>query len=75
LEYDLNGNLTNDCTNTYEWDAANRLTAVNETGGLRSEFAYDGQGRRVRITEKSGGAVTSVKNLIWEGMEIVEARD
>ncbi len=75
LKYDLNGSGTNDGTFTYEWDAAYRLTAVNEPGGLRSEFAYDGLGRRVRITEKSSGTVTSVKNLIWDGMTIREERN
>jgi RHS repeat-associated protein len=75
LQYDLNGNLVNDGTMTYEWDAANRLTAVNEPGGGRSEFAYDGLGRRVRITEKANGTVTSVKNLIWDGTQIAEARN
>jgi RHS repeat-associated protein len=75
FSYDLNGNMLSDGVYTYEWDAANRLTAVNEPGGLRSEFKYDGQGRRVCITEKNGGTVTGVKNLIWNGMTIAEARD
>ena len=75
LQYDPDGNLTSDGTNSYEWDAANRLTAVNEPGKLRSEFAYDGLGRRVRITEKSNGIASSVKNLIWDGMQIAEARN
>ncbi len=47
LTYDPDGNLLNDGTQTYEWDAANRLTAVNEPGNLRSEFTYDGLSRRV----------------------------
>lgn len=33
---------------TYEWDAANRLVAVNESATLRSEFSYDGLDRRVK---------------------------
>jgi RHS repeat-associated protein len=76
LTYDLNGNLTNDSTNTYGWDAANRLTAVDYPGGAYSTFAYDGQGRRVQIIETgSGGSVTSTKNLIWEGMNISEEKN
>jgi RHS repeat-associated protein len=52
--YDLNGNLTADSGHTYEWDAANRLTAINYTGkNSRSEFTYDGLNRRVKIVEKS----------------------
>ncbi len=42
--FDANGNLTNDGTNTYSWDARNRLTAI--TGGVTAGFAYDGLGRR-----------------------------
>ncbi len=75
LTYDPDGNLLNDGTQTYEWDAANRLTAVNEPGNLRSEFTYDGLSRRVKIVEKSNGAVTSTKNLLWCGTEICEERD
>ncbi len=75
LTYDPDGNLLNDGTQTYEWDAANRLTAVNEAGNLRSEFTYDGLSRRVKIIEKSNGAVTSTKNLLWCGTEICEERD
>ncbi len=47
ITYDANGNMTYDGLNqTYEWDAANRLIAINylDTGN-RTEFAYDGLGR------------------------------
>ena len=38
---------------TFEWDAANRLSAINyQDSGNRTEFAHDGLGRRMRITEK-----------------------
>ena len=50
--YDANGNLQSDGVNTYEWDAANRLTAVDEPGNRRSQFTYDGLGRRAR--ERTG---------------------
>lgn len=75
IQYDLNGSGTNDGTRTYTWDAANRLIAINEPGGLRSQFAYDGMGRRVQIIESSSGTVTSTKNLIWDGMRIREERN
>jgi RHS repeat-associated protein len=42
--FDSNGNLTNDGTNTYTWDARNRLTAIS--GGVSASFTYDGLGRR-----------------------------
>jgi RHS repeat-associated protein len=42
--FDANGNLTNDGTNTYTWDARNRLTGIS--GGVTASFVYDGLGRR-----------------------------
>jgi RHS repeat-associated protein len=56
-----------------EWDAENRLLAVNQ-GTLRSEFTYDGQSRRVRIVEKSGVTVTSDRRFLWCASEICEER-
>ena len=45
---------------TYEWDAANRLVAINYTDTRnRTAFAYDGLGHRVKITEYGPG-VTAV---------------
>ena len=59
---------------TYEWDAENRLVAVNK-GTNRSEFTYDGFGRSVRIVEKTNGSVTSNQSYLWTGLEIGERRD
>ncbi len=59
---------------TYEWDAEDRLLAINQ-GVNRSEFTYDGQGRRVRITEKTNGTVTSTHSYLWDGLQIRERRD
>ena len=42
--FDSNGNLTNDGTNTYAWDARNRLTSIS--GGVSASFGYDGLNRR-----------------------------
>ena len=56
ITYDANGNMLYDGANkTFEWDLANRMAAINylDTGG-RTEFAYDGLGRRVKITEYTG---------------------
>ncbi len=64
LLYDLNGNLTNDGSKTYEWDAANRLIAINN-GTNRSEFTYNGLSQRTRIVERDSGSITSTKQLIW----------
>ena len=76
LTYDANGNLTNDSTFQYEWDAANRMTAVDYPSGARSLIVYDGQGRRVRISEIGpSGVITSTKNLVWEGMRVSEEKN
>ncbi len=74
FQYDADGNLLNDGTRTYEWDAANRLTAVN-IGTQRSEFGYDVFGRRVLITEKTNGTVTSSHHFIWVGNQMLEETD
>jgi RHS repeat-associated protein len=71
--YDANGNLTGDGTRTFEWDAENRLVAVN-IGTHRSEFAYDGLDRRVRIVEKENGSTVRDANLFWDDVEIIEER-
>jgi RHS repeat-associated protein len=67
LTYDLNGNVTdNGAGQTYQWDAANRLTRITYTSGARTEFTYNGLGQRVKIVEKnSGGSTTSEKRFIW----------
>jgi YD repeat-containing protein len=46
--YDANGNLTNDGTNTYTWDARNHLTAI--AGSSSATFAYDPLRRRDQKT-------------------------
>jgi len=78
LTFDLNGNQnsvgTPTSTNSYEWDAADRLVAMN-IGLNRSEFSYDGLGRRVRIVEKTNGVVQSDKRFLWCSFELCEERD
>lgn len=59
---------------TYEWDAENRLIAINQ-GANRSEFGYDGWDRRVQTIEKSDGSLVSSKVYRWTGVNIRECRD
>ncbi|MDR3615618.1 MAG: RHS repeat-associated core domain-containing protein, partial [Candidatus Obscuribacterales bacterium] len=67
LTYDLNGNMTSDGTNTYSWDAENRLIQTNYPGsGNNSNFVYDGVGHLIKITEILAGSVLSAKLLIWQ---------
>ena len=82
--YDANGNLVASvngaATTSYEWDAADRLVAVEKrtdlTPGTRSEFSYDGAGRRVKIVEKNdSGTITSTKQLVWDEDRICQERN
>ncbi|MEZ5400772.1 MAG: RHS repeat-associated core domain-containing protein [Bryobacteraceae bacterium] len=69
--YDSNGNLASDGLRAYEWDARNRLVAI-ERGGRRSEFRYDAFDRRIRIIEKDGGNVIDDTELVWCGGAVCE---
>jgi len=68
LTYDLNGNLTGDGTNTYSWDARDRLTAIS--GGIAASFHYDAQGRRTSKT--ISGAQTG---FAYDGLTPVQELD
>ena len=59
---------------TYSWDADQRLVAVDQ-GTNRSEFSYDGLGRRVRIVEKQNGVIVEDRSFLWCGMMLCEERD
>jgi len=65
---------TNATSATYEWDAEHRLIAINQ-GTNRSEFYYDGLGRRARIVEKQNGSIVTNSSFLWCGAELCEARD
>lgn len=65
LTYDANGNLTNDGTNTYAWDARNHLTAIS--GPNTASFAYDADGRRAQKTVNS----TSTQ-FLYDGLNPVQ---
>ncbi|MDR3616274.1 MAG: RHS repeat-associated core domain-containing protein [Candidatus Obscuribacterales bacterium] len=76
LEYDLNGNMTSDGTNTYQWDAENRLIQINYPGtGNNSQFSFDGHGINVKIIELTGGSITSTRQFIWSANSREESRD
>jgi RHS repeat-associated protein len=57
-----------------EWDAQNRLTAINE-GNLRTEFAYDGLSRLASIRQLQNGSQLSFRRFIWCNGRISEERD
>ncbi|HEY9778398.1 MAG TPA: RHS repeat-associated core domain-containing protein, partial [Planktothrix sp.] len=74
--FDLNGNMTSDGTNSYAWDAANRLIKISYPGtGNYSTFSYDGFSRKVEIVETASGSVTSTKQFVVTNGDLCEARD
>ena len=76
LIYDLNGNLTFDGTNTYLWDAENRLVQINYQGVENSsQFTYNAYGNIVNIVEIRGGATASTKQFVWASGVMKESRD
>jgi RHS repeat-associated protein len=78
LSYDLNGNMTGDGLHGYEYDCANQLTRITQTNKFKSEFVYDGFGRR-RIRREyawTGTWVpTSETHYVYDGMLVIQERD
>jgi len=64
LGYDPNGSLTNDGTNTYVWDARDRLIGIS--GGTSATFSYDALDRRIAKT--INGATTT---YLYDGADVV----
>jgi|CXWL01.1.fsa_nt_gi RHS repeat-associated protein len=64
LAYDANGNLTSDGTNTYVWDARDRLIGIS--GGTTATFSYDALDRRLAKT--INGATTM---YLYDGADVV----
>ncbi len=50
--YDASGNLLNDGTHSYAYDAENRITTVDN--GATASYVYDAGGQRVRKSTSSG---------------------
>jgi RHS repeat-associated protein len=79
LQYDANGNLTNDSTRVFSYDAENQLTNVFATNAWRVGFIYDGLKRR-RIerdyTWQSGNWLeTNETRFIYDGRLAVQERN
>jgi hypothetical protein len=76
LTWDANGNMTSDGTNTYKWDAENRLIQIDYAGiNNYSQFSYDGLWRNTKIVETTSGSVTSTKQFVWSTQTRSEERD
>ncbi len=79
LQYDANGNLTNDGTRVFSYDAENQLTNVFATNAWRVGFVYDGLNRR-RITreytwQSTNWVETNETRFIYDGMLVLQERD
>ena len=75
-QYDADGNLLNDGTHQYAWDAAGRLIAATDTAtGKVTTYRYDGLGRRLEITSQGGGASPADTRYLWCGSTICQTRD
>jgi len=59
---------------SYEWDAEGRMVAFTQATH-RTEFSYDGYGRRTRIVEKENGSVISDHRYVWCAFDLCEERD
>lgn len=76
LTYDLNGNMTSDGTNSYSWDACDRLIKITYPGtGNNTQFLYSPWGKFVSIVETVSGTVNSTKQFVWCGSYAAEARN
>lgn len=75
--YDADGNLlSGDGTRTYKWDAENRLIEVDYVGSTaKSQFSYDGMGRRMLDVETASGGGTTTTRYLWCGDSICQTRD
>ena len=78
FKLDSNGNLTNDSSRSFSFDAENQLTNITVAGQWKTEFVYDGLGRR-RIERDytwSGSWVnTNEMRLLYDGLLLVQERD
>ncbi|MEO0453065.1 MAG: RHS repeat-associated core domain-containing protein, partial [Verrucomicrobiota bacterium] len=82
MEYDANGNLRYErnpdqtVIREFQWDQENRLVKIINADNSSSEFAYNGQSKRVRIIEKNtSGTTTSNQVFIWCGPRLCQKRD
>ncbi|MFC1588407.1 RHS repeat domain-containing protein [Planctomycetota bacterium] len=72
--HDDNGNLTNDGTHVYIWDAFNRLREVWDITGINqyAEYNYDAFGRRVERIVTNKGSLNTHLLYFYDGPEVIE---
>lgn len=62
--YDSAGNVTNDGSRTYTYDAENRIVSVDS--GATASYAYDTSNQRYK--KGTGGATT---HYVWQGSQVI----
>ncbi len=72
--YDLDGNLLSNGTRTYAWDAENRLVGISGAFGTVA-WEYDAFSRRVKQHDTPPAQAEKVRDLIWDGLSLIESRD
>ena len=77
--YDLAGNMTGDGTQTYVYDAWDRLDQVGNGSGIVAQYSYDGAGRLVEelsgfVTVGSTPYPTAVAYDYYDGQNAIETR-
>jgi len=77
LDYDDNGNLTDDGTYEFAWDYQNRLRTVTRKsdGALIAVYAYDADDRRVRKVVTNSGDLDGTTDFYYDGWHVIEERD
>ena len=77
LLYDSNGNLTDDGTYAYAWDAENRLRKVTRKSDsvVVGTYAYDALGRRILRVYIVGADPAKTVNYYLDGQRVIEERE
>lgn len=65
VTYDAAGNMTNDGTNNYGFDALNRVKSINTT---QFNYVFDALGNRV---EASGSSVGNTLDYVYDGSSVL----
>jgi RHS repeat-associated protein len=60
------GKIKGDDSWTYTYNYANRLTGVEKNSAALGEYVYDGEGRRIQVTESS-----TITTYIYAGLDVI----
>ena len=72
--YDGNGNVKDDGTLLYGFDAFNRITTVTRKSDSQqiASYKYDALGRRVRKTVSNMGTLNGTTHFVYQGQMVLE---